>query len=71
MRAVAALLLLAALAGCERQSGFDETYEERSRTLTDMANEIERDLGHQMNAATPTGSVLNDAGGLPPVERPR
>jgi len=57
MRLLIALILAAALGGCERKASFDETYERRSAELTAIANGIEGDLNRQLNAGAPSSEA--------------
>jgi len=68
MRVLVALAIVAALGACERKASFDQDYEQTSRNVTAIANDIEAQLAGQLNAAAP-GSAGNMA--APSVSRER
>ncbi|MET0366132.1 MAG: hypothetical protein ABW169_15925 [Sphingobium sp.] len=45
------LLILPALAACDRKPGFDEKYEEQAKHISTTANSIERQVADQMSGA--------------------
>ena len=60
MRTASLLLLLCALAACNREPSFDDRYNEQSEKIGATANMMALELGNQINASVAAGRLNAD-----------